>query len=230
VDKTSGAKFDVEMLSNTAPLSGSVENLKNLEETIPGKLLKARVQKPQQKASLAKTAKDRKNLALTADLQMMDGLIRGNSGNSNNSGSGSGGNGNENDIENDFENASTTNNKNNNNINNNNLPSWRQVRVKVERPATPTVGSTNPAEEEQYLAILLVQRLLRGRAVQNTMFEGKVSERIERALRRTKMLATAGTNPLSHSITTVLLTRSPRAPCYIKNAPRFGRCRRGVSS
>eukprot|EP00744_Colponema_vietnamica_P007905 GILI01011317.1.p1 GENE.GILI01011317.1~~GILI01011317.1.p1 ORF type:complete len:667 (-),score=237.22 GILI01011317.1:198-2198(-) len=42
-----------------------------------------------------------------------------------------------------------------------------------ERPPTPTVAHISPEEEDRQAAVLLLQRLIRGRAVQNIMFEGK---------------------------------------------------------
>ena len=55
---------------------------------------------------------------------------------------------------------------------------------------------------------------------ENNDFE--LSERSERALRKTRIRATTKLT-LFHSIAFVLLTRLPPAP--IKNAPRFARCR-----
>merc|ERR1719149_48132 len=50
------------------------------------------------------------------------------------------------------------------------LPAWRRRAEKTERPQTPTL----PEEpEEQTMALILLQKLIRGRAVQNMMFEGK---------------------------------------------------------
>ena len=67
---------------------------------------------------------------------------------------------------------------------------WREERSEVERPPTPRVARRDPQEEELEAALKLVQRLLRGRAVQNQMFQGKES-RIEliRELRRADELA-----------------------------------------
>jgi hypothetical protein len=56
------------------------------------------------------------------------------------------------------------------------LPTWRKPVQKLQRPSTPTVGSdadADPRVEADAQALLLLQRLLRGRAAQNTMFEGK---------------------------------------------------------
>lgn len=49
----------------------------------------------------------------------------------------------------------------------------RDLRNLLERPETPSVEDVQPEDEEQQAAILLLQRLIRGRAYQNQMFEGK---------------------------------------------------------
>jgi len=52
------------------------------------------------------------------------------------------------------------------------------VAEKIERPPprppTPTVDVPSPEEEEVDAAIILLQRLMRGRAIQNIMYEGKL--------------------------------------------------------
>merc|ERR1719409_1350259 len=49
-----------------------------------------------------------------------------------------------------------------------------QMRNMYERPETPRIQEDKmPEEEEQEAAILLLQRIIRGRAHQNRMFEGK---------------------------------------------------------
>jgi len=53
------------------------------------------------------------------------------------------------------------------------LPSWRRRAEKTERPQTPTLPDEPEEAEEQTLALILLQKLIRGRAVQNMMFEGK---------------------------------------------------------
>jgi hypothetical protein len=55
------------------------------------------------------------------------------------------------------------------------LPAWRKPPPRVLRPATPSVDDEDEDEDEEQVnsAVLLVQKLLRGRAVQNMMFEGK---------------------------------------------------------
>jgi hypothetical protein len=54
-------------------------------------------------------------------------------------------------------------------------PSWRKKVKKTIRPPTPgrTDASMDEGAEQLQRALLLVKRLLRGRAVQNFMFEGK---------------------------------------------------------
>lgn len=51
------------------------------------------------------------------------------------------------------------------------IPAWRKPKEKITRPETPTF--VQEEDEEFDNAILLIQKLLRGRAVQNIMFEGK---------------------------------------------------------
>jgi hypothetical protein len=55
------------------------------------------------------------------------------------------------------------------------VPAWRQPKPIVERPSTPSYPDTDdvPAQAEFEQAVLLLQSLLRGRAAQNIMFEGK---------------------------------------------------------
>jgi len=50
-------------------------------------------------------------------------------------------------------------------------PAWMKKRSKVQRPATPSI--TPASDNAVPNAIVLLQRLLRGRAVQNMMFEGR---------------------------------------------------------
>ncbi|CAM9805704.1 unnamed protein product [Ectocarpus sp. 8 AP-2014] len=57
-----------------------------------------------------------------------------------------------------------------------------------ERPQTPRVPDP-PQDEQEHLAVLLLQRLIRGRAVQNVMFEGKERRKeLIRELRIAKQL------------------------------------------
>ena len=54
------------------------------------------------------------------------------------------------------------------------LPAWRKPQKKVERPPTPDFDKDDAKEQDDVdNAVLLIQKLLRGRAVQNMMFEGK---------------------------------------------------------
>eukprot|EP00752_Nemacystus_decipiens_P003095 g2866.t1 len=68
------------------------------------------------------------------------------------------------------------------------MPAWRSKTSRKERPQTPRVP--DPAEDEnEHLAVLLLQRLVRGRAVQNVMFEGKERRKeLIRELRIAKQL------------------------------------------
>lgn len=51
------------------------------------------------------------------------------------------------------------------------LPEWRRPKEKIIRPPTPTLEEEEDQEFEN--AVLLLQRLIRGRAIQNLMFDGK---------------------------------------------------------
>lgn len=55
------------------------------------------------------------------------------------------------------------------------VPAWRRPKERVERPPTPEFDDEDETADRANLesAVLLLQRLLRGRAVQNAMFEGK---------------------------------------------------------
>lgn len=53
------------------------------------------------------------------------------------------------------------------------LPAWRKRQVRVVRPPTPTVPEDEDEDDDVENAVLLIQKLLRGRAVQNMMFESK---------------------------------------------------------
>lgn len=52
-----------------------------------------------------------------------------------------------------------------------NVPAWLKKKTKVVRPDTPVVKE--PANEASTNAIILLQKLLRGRAVQNMMYEAR---------------------------------------------------------
>ncbi|XP_071958133.1 cilia- and flagella-associated protein 91-like isoform X2 [Antedon mediterranea] len=49
----------------------------------------------------------------------------------------------------------------------------QKIEKPVPRPPTPTVDIPDQQEEEKELAIIFLQQVIRGRAVQNMMFEGK---------------------------------------------------------
>lgn len=49
----------------------------------------------------------------------------------------------------------------------------QKIEKPIPRPTTPTVRAPPEGEEEKELAVIYLQKLLRGRAIQNMMFEGK---------------------------------------------------------
>ncbi len=144
-----GNRFDV--LSRTQPKPG-LEGVAAMERSIPAKMFKTKVIKPG-KAKASNTAAERKALALTADLQLMDTVIKAATG----------------EVEMDEEMAEI-------------MPaasaSWKTKTKRAERPATPVIEDKDEKEIEVVQALSLLQKLLRGRAVQNTMYEGK-TRRIE---------------------------------------------------
>ncbi|GMH51742.1 hypothetical protein TrRE_jg390 [Triparma retinervis] len=147
-----GEKYDV--LSKTAPLS-NLDTLAAMENTIPAKLLKTKIVKPNKSGTVIKTAADRKNLALASDLELMERTIVEGMGKAAES------------VSSKAKALAATFTAN--------RPSPKK---RLERPPTPTIPEIDENAESEGMAILLFQRLLRGRAVQNTMFEGK-ERRIE---------------------------------------------------
>ncbi|CAN2387717.1 testis expressed 1, partial [Pristimantis euphronides] len=69
----------------------------------------------------------------------------------------------------------------------------QKIEKPAPRPATPRVPQPPEGDEEKELAVILLQKLIRGRAVQNVMFEGK-EKRLEliRELRTTHALQEDG--------------------------------------
>ncbi|XP_030059857.1 cilia- and flagella-associated protein 91 [Microcaecilia unicolor] len=49
----------------------------------------------------------------------------------------------------------------------------QMIEKPIPRPPTPTIEKPSEKEEERELAIIYLQKLIRGRAIQNMMFEGK---------------------------------------------------------
>ncbi|CAH3188240.1 unnamed protein product [Porites evermanni] len=68
-----------------------------------------------------------------------------------------------------------------------------KVEKPIPRPPTPSVEIPSQFEEEEELALIFLQKVLRGRAIQNMMFEGK-EKRLEliQELRSTHALQQAG--------------------------------------
>lgn len=68
-----------------------------------------------------------------------------------------------------------------------------KVEKPIPRPPTPSVEVPSQFEEEEELAIIFLQKVIRGRAIQNMMFEGK-EKRLEliQELRSTHALQEAG--------------------------------------
>jgi len=147
-------KFDVAVrIAPVAPLEG----LNTLEATLPLKLTSNSVPKAKPTSKKPRSTEERKTLSLQADLersqtilaqQKQDALLRKTQGIT---GKGK--------LKLDSS-----------------MPAWRTKVLRADRPTTPIIQrqeGDEDEEREEVLAILLLQRLLRGRAIQNTMFEGK---------------------------------------------------------
>jgi hypothetical protein len=128
-------------------LQTTVGGLQFLEQTLPAKLTMTNTSKPRKKA--AKNAQERKAHIVASHLQRMDDLIKSQKLAQSQSVDGS-----------DAKPATL-------------LPSWRRRAEKTERPTTPTLPAENEETEEAELALILLQKLIRGRAAQNMMYEGK---------------------------------------------------------
>jgi hypothetical protein len=157
-----GSRYDV--AGRTAPLE-NLDALKGMEATIPRGHREARLVKPS-KAKTVKNAADRKELALTSDLQLMDTIIRDAAESSREGGLG-GGEGGADDTPTEANTPPSPNPGGG--------QAWKAKSAsrRLERPATPRAPPQDEAAAALDRALLLVQRLLRGRAVQNTMYEGK---------------------------------------------------------
>ncbi|GMI34912.1 hypothetical protein TeGR_g11538 [Tetraparma gracilis] len=158
-----GSRYDV--AGRTAPLE-NLDALKGMEATIPRGHREARLVKPS-KAKTVKNAADRKELALTSDLQLMDTIIRDAAESAREGGEG--------DTPPSDTPPSDTPPSSNAAAPPGGSPSWKAKSAsrRLERPATPRAPPQDEAAAALDRALLLVQRLLRGRAVQNTMYEGK---------------------------------------------------------
>jgi len=132
-------------------LLGTIRGLQELESTIPKSLTQTSVQKPRKKA--VHDSKERAEQQASFHLTRMDALIK-------------------------TQHLAKTGNLPEKQVL---MPSWRRAREKVQRPDTPSVKPIDmkAAEQESSFnnALVLLQKLLRGRAVQNMMYEGKEKRR-----------------------------------------------------
>jgi hypothetical protein len=138
-----------------------LDGLLALESAIPRAFTRTTVQKPPRKG-VARTAEDRRQLQISEHLRRMENSIRTTkllaSG----------------ELPEGYDtNTGAV------------VPSWRNAKPRTVRPPTPSVppsdqdaeGGEDEAITTTTAATLLLQRLLRGRAVQNTMFAGKEKRR-----------------------------------------------------
>ncbi|XP_050416159.1 cilia- and flagella-associated protein 91 [Patella vulgata] len=87
----------------------------------------------------------------------------------------------------------------------------QKIEKPVPRPPTPSVDIPSEAEEERELATIFLQQVIRGRAIQNMMFEGK-EKRIEliNELRSTHALQEAEQIEKKQEMTTTLALQRQR--------------------
>lgn len=124
---------------------GKLETLNNLEATFKPGVTQAKVTKPKAKSLRSTVA--RKDAAVAKDLERISATL---------------------------DRASLGEVTSPQGITKEQLPAWRRPKARLERPPTPSVGEINKSDEDEELAVIFLQRLLRGRAVQNMMYEGKV--------------------------------------------------------
>ena len=180
-EKASRARLDV--ASKTAPLR-TVAGIEELAASVPLRMLSTRVVKPGKEEGAARGGEGRHAASLHADLERMDRMLQ---------------------TRRHEETAAAAA-----------APESRGPRTPVtvtttlsrtpqlapvaaaERPPTPTFADAaedaaaraqREAREAERLAVLLLQRLLRGRAVQNTMYEG--TERRRELIRELQRAAAA---------------------------------------
>lgn len=146
-----GKKYDV--TDKVMPLN-SLSGIKELESTLPVRLSHTQVRRPQGIIQQrARNSAERAAVKLTQDLKVMDTILSTRSA------------------------ALASGQTTGSSTRKVELPAWRTRVSKAERPPTPDVQENRPEDEDLATCLVLLQRLLRGRAVQNTMFEGKERRR-----------------------------------------------------
>lgn len=167
-------KFDV--LSKTAPIT-TFDAIVDMEHALPPSMTRAPIPtvKPVKSASTSQAA--RRALAVSANLTKLDALIK-----SKRAGTAQGVGG---------INTMTSTMGLGKTMGDSSI-SLQETRKKVQRRDRPTTPSVPEVEgEPQALALLLLRRLLRGRSVQNAMYEGK-----ERRRELIKELKSANESPM----------------------------------
>jgi hypothetical protein len=121
------------------------EALRDLDSSMPAQLLPSSMRRPAEK--VIRTAKERKQATIDSHLLKIESIIKKNK-------------------EKAFENtpAVTTNTVSG---------KKRRAQPVVGRPPTPVYSTTSQSDDGLEDAVRLIQKLIRGRAVQNMMFEGK---------------------------------------------------------
>jgi hypothetical protein len=152
-------KVEVRELGIGKPQFLQLDALRELESALPARMLLPAAGKYKPREKSGRTAKDRKQAAIEAHLLKMESIIKKSKEQHESS------NGGASPSAHSHLNASS--------------PTSRRASQKQQqlvRPPTPdyTVGNATDAQEQEVEdAVRLLQKLLRGRAVQNMMFEGK---------------------------------------------------------
>ncbi|TMW57382.1 hypothetical protein Poli38472_003307 [Pythium oligandrum] len=130
-----------------------LETLHDFETRIPSKLLTSTKQKPATK--VVKTAKDRRQATIEAHLLKMESIIKKSK-------------------EHSEEHGATGSASPTSSLVSRKRAQQQQQQLLMTRPPTPDYGQHNDdADDELHDAVRLLQKLLRGRAVQNMIFDGK---------------------------------------------------------
>lgn len=148
-------KVDVVERGISKPEYQEIESLHALESTVPARLLASSRLKPREKS--VRTAKERKQAAVDAHLLKMESIIKKSK---------------EPASEDGGEMSPTASLKTGSTSPIMRRRSQTQLQAAV-RPPTPEYAAVSDEDERVADAVRLLQKLLRGRAVQNMMFEGK---------------------------------------------------------
>lgn len=138
------ATTEVAEVATTMPDAFSMSTLNDLESSLPDSMTSVRIRKPKKRGSVNRS-QERKDVIAKDHLETMADLIKKQKSHGSTKGP-----------------EQKT------------IPSWKKNQHdQIVRPSTPVLPDVTPEDPELENAVILLQRLLRGRAVQNIMYEGK---------------------------------------------------------